>query len=170
MKKIVCVGMILISSFLSGCFYSAAVGVADVAIIERTKQKHAFIHAMEDGYAQYQQDWEGSDCPRNEYEVSPKIVEFAKSRPPYGLDAAIKMLMEIYNDTTQTDQVRSHALYHVAVAYMRRRESNYEIAEEYLETIRDNFPGTHDCVVARLLQEIEERKAFQGNFEDQEAG
>ncbi|WP_157497163.1 hypothetical protein [Hahella ganghwensis] len=164
------VGMGLICLFLSGCFYSAAVGVADVAIIERTKQKHAFVHAMEDGYEKYQKDWAGSDCPRNEYEVSPKIVEYAKSRPPYGLDAALKMLMEIYNDPEQTDQVRSHALYHVAVAYMRRRESNYEIAEEYLQTIRDDFPGTHDCVVARLLKEVKERQEFQGNFEDTSEG
>ncbi len=165
MKRIAQGILLLLSLALSGCFFSAAVGVTDVAIIERTKQKHEFIHAMEDGYAKYQKDWENSECPRKEYAVSPKIVEYAKSRPPYGLDAAIDMLMDIYNDESQTTDVRAHALYHVAVAYMRRRESNYEIAEDYLKTLRDDFPGTHDCVTTYLLKEINDRKQFQDNFE-----
>ena len=127
-----------------------AKGLAHIGVIE----------AMEKGYAKYQRDLSASDCPRNEYQLSPEIVEYAISRPPYGLDKAISMLLEIYTDQSQPDSVRSHALYHVAVATMRRRDANYSLAESYLTQIGEEFPGTHACVIDYLLTEIRERKRF----------
>ncbi|AZZ94437.1 hypothetical protein EUZ85_28495 [Hahella sp. KA22] len=146
---------------LAGCWAGAAAVATDVAIVKRTEQKHDFVHAVKEGYAKYQEDFESIDCPRQQYRISPEIIEFVKNRPPHGLDQAIELLLDIYNDKTQTAEVRSHALYHVSVAYMRRRESNLDLAKGYLLTIKEEFPGTHDCVIAYLLEEIKERKAYQ---------
>lgn len=146
--------------FLGGCVPGTATTMIDIGIVNYAESKHAFIHAMEKGYTRYQKDLAATDCPRNEYQLSPEIVEYARSRPPYGLDKAIDMLMEIYWDQNQSNRVRSHALYHVAVATMRRREANYSLAESYLMRIGEEFPGTHDCVIEYLLTEINERKKF----------
>ena len=152
----------IIGLWFVGCIPATGTGLAivELGVLGHAENKQAFVNDLKLGYEKYNKEFSQLDCPRREYEISKKIVDFAINHPPNGLDKAILMLKDIYNDETQTDQVRSHALYHVAIAAMRRRDANYSLAENYLTTIKTEFPGSHDCVVGHLMTEINERKKF----------
>lgn len=146
---------------VTACFYGAAAVVTGEALREKSRTKTEYVEALDHGYLQYLEDMKTSACPEHEYDLSKQLFEYARSRPPYGVDAGIKTLVSVYEDPTQTAVVRSEAAYHIAVVYLRRKEPNRVIAERYLNSLKTEFPGTHDCVADQLLNEIAEYRNAQ---------
>lgn len=153
--------MASLSVSISACFYGAAAVVTGEAIRDRARDKEAYVESVDQRYLRYLDEMKTTDCRPEEWEISDKLYDYVRSRPPYGVDAAIKKLTEVYEDKTQSDTVRSEAAYHIAVVYARRREPNRVIADRYLNILKDEFPGTHDCVADNLLKEIADYRAAQ---------
>ncbi|MBK8970649.1 MAG: hypothetical protein IPM37_04520 [Hahellaceae bacterium] len=150
-----------LSVSMSACFYGAAAVVTGEAVRERARDKVAYVESVDQRYLRYLDDMKTTDCRPEEYDISDKLYDYVRSRPPYGVNEAIKKLTKMYEDKTQSDTVRAEAAYHIAVVYSRRKEPNRVIAESYLNILKDEFPGTHDCVADYLLKEIADYRAAQ---------
>lgn len=130
------------------------------------ENKRKFKQAFDEGQFRYTEDMAESGCPKQEYQLSKGILDYAEDRAPYGMDAAIKQLDEIAQDPESKDEVRAEALYHKGVAQLYKGEFSKELTaaerSRYygrsrltLKTLQSEYPLAHECAVNYNLEKLD---------------
>lgn len=143
---------------LQGCAGGVVTGsvytVSGVAAAKLHKKRQAFRENLGKDYANYQALFSSSGCNPEQYQISPKIIEYLEDSAPTddGYAEAQDILLGIYQDQTLSRNVRAHALYLVALTEAQKEDGSRAQARDYLRLIKSEFPGTHDCAVETLLE------------------
>lgn len=135
---------------IAGPTYAAAGSAA--AILH--KKREQFRKNLHRDYNLYKDIFAQSGCDPEEYQISPKILEYLEESAPHqdGFAKAQDILIGIYNDETLTTNVRAHALYLTALTEAEKEGGSREKARAYLRRVKKEFPGTHDCAVDVMLE------------------
>ncbi len=152
------VAFALIALSLQGCVGGAVTGsvyaVSGGVAAALHKERQEFRANLKKDYTSYQKLFSASECEPREYRISPKIIEYLEKSAPTedGYAEAQDILLEIYNDTTLSRNVRAHGLYLTALTEAKKKKGVSAKAREYLKRVKREFPGTHDCAVETLLE------------------
>ncbi len=146
---------VLLSGCAGGLVTGTTYGAAGTAAAALHLERQEFREDLRKDYQQYQALFQDSRCAPDEYEISPEIMEYLRESAPtgHGYAEAQELLLEIYRDTTLQRDVRAHALYLAALAEAEKEGGSREQAREYLQRVKTQFPGSHDCAVNKLLSE-----------------
>lgn len=150
---------IIATTVLQGCAGASIAGptyaAAGTTIAVMHKKRQEFRSKLKNDYGAYKETFSASECNPDEYEISPKIMEYLEDSAPQedGFAEAQEILKGIYEDETLTTDVRAHALYLTALTEAEKEDGSREKARDYLREVKEKFPGTHDCAVDVLLEE-----------------
>lgn len=146
---------VLLSGCAGGLVTGTTYGAAGTAATALHLQRQQFREDLQEDYSQYQALFQDSRCAPHQYEISPEILEYLResgpTEDPYA--EAQDLLLEIYRDPTLRRDIRAHALYLVALSEAKKVGGSRDHARQYLERVKAEFPGTHDCAVNKLLEE-----------------
>jgi hypothetical protein len=139
---------------VGGAVTSSVYAVSGATAAALHKQRQQFRKNLRKNYTNYQKLFSASECEPKEYRISPEIINYLEKSAPTedGYAEAQDILLEIYNDTTLSRDVRAHALYLTALTEAKKEKGGSEKAREYLKRVKREFPGTHDCAVETLLE------------------
>lgn len=149
---------IVAASVLQGCAGASIAGptyaAAGTAAAVLHKKREQFRKNLHRDYNVYEDIFAASECKPEEYQISPKIMEYLEESAPQedGFAEAQDILLGIYQDETLTTNVRAHALYLVALTEAEKEDGSREKARAYLRRVKKEFPGTHDCAVDVMLE------------------
>lgn len=144
---------------LQGCAGGAVTGsvyaISGAAAAKLHQERQAFRNNLQEDYASYQKLFSSSQCNPDQYRVSPEILDYLEDSAPTedGYAEAQDILLEIYNDTSLSRNVRAHALYLTALTEAQKEDGSRAEARDYLKQVKNEFPGTHDCAVEKLLEQ-----------------
>ncbi|MDI9244441.1 hypothetical protein [Marinobacter sp. CHS3-4] len=151
-------GIGFIALVLQGCAGGAITGsvyaVSGAAATALHQKRQQFRENLYNDYNNYQTLFRSSGCQPSQYEISPKIIQYLENSAPTedGYAEAQDILLEVYNDSTVSQDVRAHALYLAALTEAEKEGGKRSQAREYLKRVKSEFPGTHDCAVETLLE------------------
>ncbi|MDL0433568.1 hypothetical protein QPM17_20705 [Marinobacter sp. TBZ242] len=136
-----------------GAVTSSVYAVSGAAAAKLHKERQEFREDLKEDYASYRALFSSSECQPAQYQISPEIIDYLESSAPTedGYAEAQDILMDIYHDQTLSQSVRAHALYLAALTEAQKEDGSRARARDYLKRVRSEFPGTHDCAVAKLL-------------------
>jgi hypothetical protein len=141
--------LLLATVLMGGCASPPTFMVTNGLILQSGVQKAQFVRQVQDQYSDYQKDHAASPCLFGEDTIMPGLIQYIKRRGEPGVEESIRRLQKIADDKTLSAQVRSHALYTIAVLYLRRepQKRDPEKALQIFEEIYTEYPGTHDCLI-----------------------
>ena len=146
-------------SVLQGCAGASIAGptyaAAGATAAALHKKREEFRKNLHRDYDLYRDIFAASECKPEEYQISPKILEYLEESAPHqdGYAKAQDILVGIYKDETLTSSVRAHALYLTALTEAEKEDGSREKARAYLRRVKKEFPGTHDCAVDVMLEQ-----------------
>ncbi|TDT41746.1 hypothetical protein DES49_1848 [Halospina denitrificans] len=149
---------VVAASVLQGCAGASIAGptyaAAGTAAAVLHKKRQEFRTNLNRDYNVYKGIFAASECDPEEYQVSPKIMEYLEESAPQedGYAEAQEILVGIYQDETLATNVRAHALYLMALTEAEKENGSREKARAYLRRVKKEFPGTHDCAVDVMLE------------------
>ncbi|MDX1634181.1 MAG: hypothetical protein R3280_06070 [Marinobacter sp.] len=148
-------GTLALSGCAGGLVTGTTYGAAGTAATALHLERQALREDLQEDYQQYRELFQDSRCAPDQYEISPEILEYVRESAPTerGYAQAQDLLLEIYRDTTLQRDIRAHALYLAALAEAQREGGSLVQAREYLQAVKTQFPGSHDCAVNKLLKE-----------------
>lgn len=149
---------VVAAGVLQGCAGASIAGptyaAAGATAATLHKKREEFRKNLHRDYNVYQDIFSASECRPEEYQISPKILEYLEESAPHedGYAKAQDILIGIYQDETLTTNVRAHALYLTALTEAEKEDGSREKARAYLRRVKKEFPGTHDCAVDVMLE------------------
>jgi|25BtaG_2_1085352.scaffolds.fasta_scaffold11866_2 hypothetical protein len=157
-SALILISLALATLLLHGCVAapvtSSVYAVSGAAAAKLHQKRQEFREDLSEDYASYQALFASSQCKPEQYEISPEILEYLRDSAPTedGYAEAQDILLEIYHDRTLSQYIRAHALYIAALTEAEKENGSRAQARDYLKRVRNEFPGTHDCAVEKLLE------------------
>ncbi len=137
-----------------GVVTSSVYAVSGAAATALHQKRQAFREDLGEDYSRYQALLSSTECAPEQYQISPRIIDYLNDSAPTedGYAEAQDILINIYHDQTLSRNVRAHALYIAALTEAQKEGGSRVQARDYLKRVKKEFPGTHDCAVEKLLE------------------